>query len=212
MPVTSLPGHEQKRLVANGYDAAAEAYARRALSVEDPAKRRFVEVAIASSPGGGRLVDLGCGTGEDVTVHLHPHFQVTGIDISPRSIALARERTPGPEYLVADMTTAEFATGSIDVVTAFYSLIHVPREEHASTLARVSDWLRPGGTFIGTMGVAAEQSYARDWFGAPMTWSHWNAETNERLVTEAAFDIVTAEQIAEPDDSATHLWIVAQKL
>ena len=50
---------------------------------------------------------------------------------------------PGPEYLVGDMTSAEFASGSIDVVTAFYSLIHVPREEHPAMLAAIGDSAAP---------------------------------------------------------------------
>ena len=207
-----LPGHEQKRVVADGYDAVADAYASWGLRLDDPIKRRFAELAIASSPDGGRLVDLGCGTGEHVTARLHPHFRVTGVDISSRSIELARERTPGPEYLVADMTAVQFASGSIDVVTAFFSLIHVPREEHPAMLGSIADWLRPGGTLIATMGFAAEQSYAEDWLGAPMSWSHWDAETNEQMVRDAGFGIIAAEQISEPGEPFTHLWVVAQKL
>ena len=42
---------------------------------------------------GGRLLDLGCGTGEDASRLARQGFRVHGIDISPRMVALAEERT-----------------------------------------------------------------------------------------------------------------------
>jgi ubiquinone/menaquinone biosynthesis C-methylase UbiE len=79
---------------------------------------------------------LGCGTGRHATAYLvELGFEVTGIDISPASIAKARQELPGARFQVADMATVELAPSSFDLITAFYSLIHVPKEEHAGVLA-----------------------------------------------------------------------------
>ena len=45
-----------------------------------------------------------------------------------------------------------------------------------------------------------------------MSWSHWDAETNERLMREAGFEVITAEQISELEEPFIHLWFVARKL
>ena len=42
---------------------------------------------------GDRLLDLGCGTGEDAAALARAGFRVHGVDISPRMIELAEERT-----------------------------------------------------------------------------------------------------------------------
>jgi ubiquinone/menaquinone biosynthesis C-methylase UbiE len=53
---------------------------------------------------GSRVLDLGCGGGEPVARLLVEHgMQVTGVDSSPAMVALARDRIPGQEWLVADM-------------------------------------------------------------------------------------------------------------
>ena len=53
---------------------------------------------------GSRVLDLGCGGGEPVAQLLAEHgMHVTGVDASPEMVALARDRMPGQEWLVADM-------------------------------------------------------------------------------------------------------------
>ena len=53
---------------------------------------------------GSRVLDLGCGGGEPVARFLVDHgMRVTGVDSSPAMIALAAERLPEQEWIVADM-------------------------------------------------------------------------------------------------------------
>lgn len=202
---------DPKRVVADGYDRIADAYANWALRASDPTKRRFAKAAIDSAPAGGHLMDLGCGTGEHVTALLAGHFDVLGVDISPRSIELARARVPDAAYIVADMTELDVEPASVAVVTAFFSLIHVPRAEHADMLKRIAGWLQPGGTLVITMGTTQEDSYADDWLGAPMYWSHWDRTTNEQLVADAGLDIVSSEVVFETGLDFSHLWVVARR-
>ena len=203
---------DPKRTVADGYDVIADAYASWGLRAEDPVKRRFAQLAIDSAEAGSPALDLGCGTGEHVTRVLAGHFDVTAVDISPHSIDLARERVPGPNYVVGDMATIEFPDASFAVITAFYSLIHLPREEHAPMLARIASWLIPGGRLVATMGASTEDGYSDDWLGAPMYWSHFDAETNVALVESAGLIVESDELVVadEDGDPFTHQWIVAQ--
>lgn len=110
-------------------------------------------------------------------------------------------------------TALEFPPASVDLVTAFFSLIHVPRQEHAATLCRIARWLAPGGVLIVTMGTSDSEGIEDDWLGAPMYWSNWNAETNKELVAKAGLDIASAEEVTDLEDDVevTHLWLVARK-
>ncbi len=204
---------DPKRLVADGYDAIAEAYAGWGQRNGDPVKRRFADIVIGRLPAGAAVLDLGCGTGEHVTARFVEHFDVTAVDISPRSIELARHRVPGPNYLVGDVASVELPHAGFDAVTAFFMLIHLPRAEHADVLGRIAAWLKPGGLFVATMGAATQEHWQQDWMGAPMFWSHFDADTNERLVRDAGFVIESSEIVSEFEDDVAfdHQWIVATR-
>jgi SAM-dependent methyltransferase len=207
-------GDDFKRLVASSYDQIAERYAEWSPATAEGPKTKYLNAARTLVPAGGDALDLGCGTGEHLTRHLAERYSVTGVDISPRSIGIAQELVPDATFLVADMATLDLPDASFDLITAFYSLIHVPRTEHAGVLGRIYSWLRPGGVLIATMaaGVGGE-GVEDDWLGAPMYWSNWDAATNRRLVSEAGFDLLGAanETDLEGDRPVTHLWVVAQR-
>jgi SAM-dependent methyltransferase len=158
------------------------------------------------------VVDLGCGTGRHATRHLADRYRVVGVDISPVSASLARSGVPTARFVVADMACVSFPPGVLGGVTAFFSLIHVPRHQHAAVLRATRSWLRPGGTLVVTMGVTASEGGTGSFLGAPMYWSSWGRTENLRLVEEAGYRIRSATDETELEDGVpvTHLWVVAQ--
>jgi len=74
---------------------------------------------------GLRVLDAGCGTGALALALAARGAEVIAVDISPRLIALARERSgqvPGLEFRVADLLDP--CLGHFDHVVAMDSLIH----------------------------------------------------------------------------------------
>ncbi len=51
----------------------------------------------------GRVVDLGCGSGIWARALVDAGYAVTGVDISPAMLALARQRVPAAEFHVASL-------------------------------------------------------------------------------------------------------------
>ncbi len=153
------------------------------------------------------MLDLGCGAGL-VAAELGAASRVVGVDRSGRQLELARARAPRAALVRADLSQVEFQAGSFDAVVAFWSLIHVRRELHAGVLSRISAWLRPGGLFAGTLGSGDNpEERSEEFLGAPMYWSHFDAETNVRLLLNAGFQIEQADEIE--DAGETHLWVLA---
>ena len=206
---------DPKALVAAGYDQMHQRYAAWSTGNDDVLRHRYIDWVIESAliSEGGPILDLGCGTGALATRYLAERFEVTGVDISPKSIGAARREVPNAHFVVADMASVDFAGQSFDLVTAFYSLIHVRRTEHSTVLNRVASWLRPCGVLIATMtaGNGGEGTDA-NWLGAPMYWSNWDAETNLRLLKEARFEIVRSatEQTVEDGRSVPFLWVIGR--
>ncbi len=79
---------------------------------------------------GRRILDAGCGTGALAVAAAERGAEVIGVDISPKLVALGRERIAGRrgagsvELVVGDFTDP--ALGPFDHVVAMDSLIHYP--------------------------------------------------------------------------------------
>jgi SAM-dependent methyltransferase len=71
---------------------------------------------------GTRLLDVGCGPGGSALLAAERGAKVAGLDASPGSIAVARERVSDGDFRVGDMETLPWPDGSFDAVTAFNSL------------------------------------------------------------------------------------------
>ena len=201
---------DPKSVVARGYDAIGGIYWERygRSIVRD---RWLGEMTVRLRPA-SRVLDLGCGTGMPVARRLTENgFNVIGIDGSANQIESARRNVPSAQFICADMTTVAFPARSFDAVAAFYSITHVPRQEHATLLGRIADWLKPGGLFIGSLGSGECADWTGEWLGAEMFFSHYDAATYERLIRAAGLDIEHAELVDQDNDDARFLWVIARR-
>jgi SAM-dependent methyltransferase len=201
---------DPKIIVAQAYDQIAEIYLRR-FGVS--AVRQFwLDQLIARLPTGVRVLDLGCGAGLPVARDLRDRgFVVTGIDGSRRQIELARGNVPGATFIQADMTSAEFAAASFGAVTAFYSITHIPRDLHSELFQHIASWLQPGGILLASLGAEAAPDWTGEWLGTEMFFSQHDATTNLGLIQEAGLVVERAEIVAQDNEDAKFLWVIARK-
>jgi SAM-dependent methyltransferase len=201
-------------VVARGYDEVAQRYLEWSPLRPSGARLAYLQRALDLIPARARVLELGCGAGVPMTAALAEGRHVTGVDISATQVELARRNVPAATFLQADMTALAFEPESFDAVVAFYSLTHVPRDDVPPLLARVRDWLRPGGTFLASFGVEDDPgTIEEDWLGVDMYFSHFSAKKNRRLVAEAGLVVDSAEVLIEPEDrcDARFLWVVAHR-
>ncbi len=201
---------DNRHLVEEGYDRIAEDYLR-SKNPTDPTTLAALEELARGRPRGGTALDLGCGAGVPVTQWLAQRFTVTGVDVSARQLELARNHVPQATLLRSSMTALDFPASSFDAVVAFYSIIHVPREEQPALARRIYHWLKPGGAFLATWAIRAWEGQEQDWegWGAPMWWSHHDAATNLAMLREAGFVISSADERAS--NGETWLWVLARR-
>jgi len=205
---------DPKAIVAAGYDRIADRYLAWSALRPSAARLRALELAVGLIPAGADVLELGCGAGVPMTAALAAGRRLTGVDISTEQIRRARRNVPGATFIEADMTTLERPPASLDAVVAFYSLTHVPRDQHAELFGRIQTWLRPGGLFLASLGVEDDPGTVEPgWLGVDMYFSQFSARVGRRVLEAAGLHIEQAEILTEPEDrfDARFLWVVARK-
>jgi ubiquinone/menaquinone biosynthesis C-methylase UbiE len=79
-----------------------------------------VEAALAALPGTPKtILDLGTGTGSvaQLVAARFPGADVTGVDVSPKMVAIAREKVPGVRFEVGDAGRLPYGDGAFELVT-----------------------------------------------------------------------------------------------
>ena len=202
--------NDPKALVAAGYDVIAEAYLKR--YGRSTVRDYWLNELTARLPAHARVLDLGCGAGLPVARELAARgFAVVGVDGSARQVEMARRNVAGAEFIQADLTTVDLSPAAFDAVAAFYSITHVPRDEHPALLQRIATWLKPGGLFVASMGAEPLRDHCEQWLGTRMFFSHYGADENAVLVRAAGFTIEQAEVVAQDNEDASFLWIIARR-
>jgi SAM-dependent methyltransferase len=90
---------------------------------------------------GDRLLDVACGSGLAIELARVRGASCSGIDASPRLVAVARDRNPESDIVVGDMNALPWDPASFDIVTSFRGIWGTT----PGAVAEILRVLRPGG-------------------------------------------------------------------
>ena len=111
----------------------------------------------AGVEAGKDILDVACGTGVLIPDYLKRGVaSVTGIDISPKMAAIAKEKFPQAEVeiLCGDVETTEFGK-KFDCIVVYNAFPHFPNPERL--IAKLASLLKPGGTLTVAHGMSREK-------------------------------------------------------
>ena len=133
-------------------------------------------------------------------------------------IQRARANVPKGSFIHGDIMSLEFPPSSLNAVVAFYSVFHLPREEHPELFRRIYDWLQPGGNLLCTLTRLNEEAYTEDaFFGVTMYWSNYGLEEYKEILTRVGFKLLETSVIGHGYTEAhqapheNHPLVLAQK-
>ena len=204
--------NDPKAVVAQGYDRVAADYACLENEAEWP-RMRWLKRLLKGLDAGSSVLDLGCGSGDPADIEIAKNHTVTGVDISEEQIRLARKNVPSGRFIHADAASVNFPADSFDAVVSFYALEHIPREEHAALLRRISRWLRVGGLLLLSTEAGEEKGVVGEWLGVPMFFSSFGPEAVEQMIQESGFEILETaiEPQVEQGIEIPYLWVLGRK-
>ena len=77
-----------------------------------------------------------------------PRRPPTGVDLSPRMIALARNRAPELDFVVGSLLQLPVRDDALAGAAALYSIIHLNAEERAAAFRELARAVRPDGVVL----------------------------------------------------------------
>ena len=207
------PEADYKALVKRSYNACATAYTG-ARSADPGSAVRELSDRLHE---GAAVLDIGCGAGVPVAKTLAERHKVTGIDLSPEMVRLARCNIPTGSFICADIMSVSLPPLSFDAAVSFYSVFHLPREEHSELFKKVHQWLKPGGYLLCTLAWSNEEAYLEDFHGTTMYWSNYGLEEYLEMLAGAGFEVLKKTSTASgfdqqtQEDTEEHPLVLARK-
>jgi len=152
--------------IAETYDRWYETRKGRAY---DALEKRAIEKMLPRPAPGLRLLDVGCGTGHWSAFFGILGFKVTGVDVAPEMVAVARKRRiADAAFRVADAHYLPFGDGQFDLAAAITTLEFV-RDAEAVVREMVRCTRRPEGfILLGVLNALAALNADRKAAGAPL--------------------------------------------
>jgi SAM-dependent methyltransferase len=169
---------------------------------------RLVRDGIVSP--GTRVLDLGCGPGRYAEVLASVGCHVTGVDMSPRSIAYARERAAQRrldiEYRLQDVRTLDDVAGYDVVLQVYGELSTFSDPVRDALLATIRRALVPGAWLVFDVSTPVHRARV----GAHHDWSvhaggFWRGESHLVLADGFPYadDVWCDQYVVATDDSVT---------
>jgi SAM-dependent methyltransferase len=179
------------------YAIVAESYARVVPPVQEDIEDRALLTAFADlvhAGGGGPVADLGCGTGRVTAFLASAGLDVSGIDLSPEMLAVARRDHPGLRFSQGSLLELELPDGGLAGALAWYSIIHTPPELLPRVCAELFRVLRPGGHLqlgfhVGDRRHHRTDGYGHEGLSLDIYWLPVQRVCD--LVSDAGFEVLT---------------------
>jgi 2-polyprenyl-3-methyl-5-hydroxy-6-metoxy-1,4-benzoquinol methylase len=187
-------GHYERHALSWDADRRAAGW------TDKPCIDRFLQ----SLQAGADVLDLGCGGGSPVALHMVSHgVRVTGVDSSPTLISLCRARMPGHPWIVADMRSLDLGR-RFDGILAWDSFFHLRHEDQQSMFDVFGAHAAPGAMLMFNAGPTRGEAMGT-YRGDALYHASLAASDYERLLADAGFELIE-HSLGEPIGGRT-FWL-----
>lgn len=179
--------------IQSSYDQVASEYAEKFKDemADKPFDRDCLDQLAREVADLGPICDLGCGPGQ-VAPYLHyMGVNTLGVNLSPRMVEEAQRLNPEIHFHQGDMLALPNADHSWGAITAFYCILHIPREQIVDALREMKRVLKPGGLLLVTFHIGDEIKHLGEWWDkrVSLDFAFFQPEEMESWLKEAGFEL-----------------------
>ncbi len=163
-------------------------------------------------PVDARLLDLGCGGGQDAGELRRRGYRVVGLDRTKALLAEGRRRDPSLPLVLADLRQLPIQDMSFDGFWAAASLMHLPKPVARRVLADLHRIVRPGGFLAATVTYGMKSGIVTDGWVPGRYFARWRKDELARAVRRAGWEILELRVVTNCERKGRWLNLLAQKL
>lgn len=163
----------------------------------------------------GRLLDLGCGTGDPVCkFFIDKGWSVIGVDFSQKMIQIANKNIPEAIFKKDNMANFDMGTNTFNAITAVYSLFHLKTEAQSKVFRNSYRALKPGGKLLftyATKDYTGKDEFAGeiDFLNTTLPYYHKTETDLENELRDIGFSIDASLKLLKGGER--FLWVIAGK-
>ena len=190
-----IVAHYERHAVSWDADRRAAAW------IDKPYIERFLSLLSA----GATVLDLGCGGGAPVALHMAAHgFHVTGVDSSPTLISLCRTRMPDHEWIVADMRSLALNRQFCGIL-AWDSFFHLSHDDQRRMFQIFRAHSAPNGILMFNAGFSHGEAVG-SYRGDPLYHASLDPSEYEALLASTGFKLIE-HSINDPAKGGRIFWL-----
>lgn len=203
------------RLAKEVFGSNASAYGERFMDVSMYAA--VLDKLVTGIPENGHVLEVGCGPGNLSAYLLErlPGIHLTGYDVAPEMVELARVNNPGGVFEVRDVRKIETIPGKYNAVVCGFVLPYLSWDETWHLLSKLVVSLAPGGLlYLSTMEDDYSVSGIRISSAGNRLYQYFYTENDlSGWLRQLGMDVLSCERLASENAGsyATDLVMLAGK-
>lgn len=145
---------------------------------------------LALLPARARVLDLGCGGGQDAKHLRESGYRVIGLDRTTAFLLFARERTSDLPLILADMRRLPLREQNMDGIWAAASLIHLPKAALRTVLGDLRRLMRAHGILAATLTHGTKSRMVKRGWIPGRYFARWRKEELRRVFHRAGWEVM----------------------
>ena len=162
-------------------------------------------------PERARLLDLGCGAGQDARFLSTIGHRVIGLDRTMPLLRFAKTRAPLMPLVLADMRSLPVRPGSVDGIWAAASLMHVPKPTARKILATLRDCMRPNGLLAATVTHGWRSRVKEGGWMPGRYFARWKKDEWARALRRAGWQVLSLCVVSNRERKGRWINVIARR-
>lgn len=157
----------------------------------------------------GKILDLGCGSGRDISQLLKYGYKCTGVDASEELIKLAKAKNPEAEFFVSSFYDLRLFEKSFDGLWAAHSLLHIPKQNISGILNKIKTFLKPGAVaFVSMKEGNGEKMIEWQQSGFNRYFVYYSQDEFAKILKDAGFGILEGYKFSNREKNQDGTFLV----
>jgi len=162
-------------------------------------------------PKKGRILDLGCGPGQDIFYLMKKGYHAIGLDGAWAFLLWARKKAPRVSLIYGDLRKLPLRESQFDGIWAAASLIHISKTEVRKALKGIGFFISPGGVLGATFAHGnLSGRLKRGWIPGRYI-SRWLKQELTAAVVSSGWTIVQLKTVSNQERKGKWINLIARR-